>query len=523
MFKSSENAIRFVLLLVSITPFTQNSLVFASTLSDRIATRPDPLRKFKHYSRDYDISDKHYWASTAFTGIPGYAVAGVWLLSGLGFAVFVVVKNLNGSASPVVDPPNSSNLIMFFLIVLFTVFAISASSVIIAANQKSLQRAEKLEDTLFGAGDDTSQTMGKVRATLRRMQTSLLPYDSKTCTLLDLIGHRLRKGSLRIHGFVGSTRKSCDQFIHTFYLVNLVAVSVNLVLLVAGLVLITLHYRPGIIVLIFSCWILTTFSWILTGLDFFFYTFIGDTCSTLTNYMEDPRNNSLSDMLPCPKSMDSDITLGQINHGVHDFIAEINSKIREVLASIGGTEYQPIPEICDPFSAAPSFSYSPQICRNDSIQVRNLPNVGHQTNLILASYIKKHTQTLILTYSQVLSRFICYEDNTTENCQADGRFLPEAVYPVSLAYCQSIQDFIDIYPDMFGLMKCSAVKRAFSDIVQRQCKPMRRTTKVLWSSMLVFSIVMVVVVLLWSDKAIRDRRRCSVRWSIFHRQVHGSS
>ncbi|KAL0450155.1 UNVERIFIED_CONTAM: hypothetical protein Slati_1571900 [Sesamum latifolium] len=385
MSKSSDNAIPFLLLLISITPFTQSSLVFGSTLSDRIATRPDPLRKFKHYGRDYDIYDKHYWASTAFTGIPGYAVAGVWLLSGLGFAVFVVVKNLNGSASPVVDPPNSSNLIMFFLIVLFTVFAISASSVIIAANQKSLQRAEKLEDTLFGAGNDTSQTIGKVRATLQRMQTSLLPYDSKTCTLLDLIGHRLRKESLRIHGFVGSTRN-----LATKYLVNLVVVSVNLVLLVAGL---------------------------------------------------DPRNNSLTDMLPCPKSRDSDITLGQINHGVHDFIAEINSKIRELLASIEGTEYRPIPEICDPFSAAPSFSYSPQICRNDSIQVRNLPN-----------------------------------------------------------------DFIDIYPDMSGLMKCSAVKQAFSDIVQRQCKPLRRTMKVLWSSMLAFSIVMVVVVcVLWSDKAIRTR------------------
>ncbi|KAK4416338.1 hypothetical protein Salat_2459300 [Sesamum alatum] len=505
MTKSSvcvDNAIPFLLLLLlSITPFTQNSLVFASTLSHRIATRPDPLRKFKHYARDYDLSDKHYWASTAFTGIPGYAVAGVWLISGVGFAVFVVVKNLNGTTSPVVDPPNSSNLIMFFLILLFTVFAISASSVIIAANEKSLQRAEKLEDTLFGAGDDASLTIGKVRTTLLRMQTSLLPYDSKTCTILDMIGHRLRKGSLSIHGLVGSTRKSCDQVIHTFYMVNLVVVSVNLVLLVAGLVLITLHYRPGIIVLIFSCWILTTFSWILTGLDFFFYTFIGDTCSTLENYIEDPRNNSLTAILPCPKSTDSDITLAQINHSVHDFIAEINSKVREVLASVEGNEHQPIPEICDPFSAAPHFSYSPQICRNDSIQVRDLPNV--------------------------LSRFICYEDNSTENCQADGRFLPEAVYPVSLAYCRSIQDFIDIYPDMSGLMKCSAVKRAFSDIVQRQCKPIRRTTKVLWSSMLVFSIVMVVVVLLWSDRAIRDRRRCSGQGKVlnhnFHRQEHGSS
>ncbi|KAI3451919.1 hypothetical protein Pfo_008584 [Paulownia fortunei] len=482
MSKSTENAIPFVLLLVSITPFTEKSLVFGSSVSERIAKRPDPLQKFRHYGGDYDIRNKHYWASAAFTGIHGYAVAGLWLLSGVGFGVFVVVKNLGGSTPPVVDHPNSSNLIIFLLIVLFTIFAITASSVIIAANQKSLQRAEKLEETIFGAGDDASRTIGKVKATLQHMQTFLLPYDSKTCDLLDLIGHRLRNVSLNIHSFVENTRKSWDRAIQTLYLVNLVVVSVNLVLLVAGLVLLTLQYRPGILVLIFSCWILTTLSWILTGVDFFFYTFIGDTCSTLKIFGEDSQANSLTDMLPCPKSTDSGETLEQINSSVHNFIAEINSKIREVLEMNEQNEYQSVPEVCDPFSTAPDYSYSPQNCGKDSIPVGDLPSV--------------------------LSRFICFEVNTSENCLADGRFIPEAIYTVSLAYSRSIQDFINIYPDLSSLMKCSPVKQAFSDIVASQCRPIELSTQVLWSSMLTLSLVMVVLVLLWSDKAIQDWGRC---------------
>ncbi|KAK6151146.1 hypothetical protein DH2020_016078 [Rehmannia glutinosa] len=497
MSRSSENAIPFVLLLVSISPFTENSLVFGSSVSEQIAKRPDPFRKFRNYGGDYDIRNKHYWASAAFTGIHGYAVAGIWVVCGVGFGVFIVVKNLSGSTSPVVDHPKSSNLIVFWLLVLFTIFAIAGSSVTIAATEKCHERAENLEKTIFGAADNVSRTIGKVKATLQQMQTLLLPYDSKTCHLLNVTSHRLRVLSLNIQNFVRHNRKSLDRAIQTLYVVNLVVLSINLVLLVAGLVLLTLQFRPGIIVLIFSCWILTTLSWILTGVDFFFHTFIGDTCATLKNFEEDPQKNSLTEILPCPKSTDYGKTLQQINYSVHSFISEINSKVEEVLDLNEQNEDPQLPEICDPFSSAPNYSYSPQNCGKNSIPIGDLPSV--------------------------LSRFICYATNTSESCQTDGRFLPEAIYTVSLAYSQSIQDFINIYPDLSSLMKCSPVKQAFSEIISKQCSPIELSTKELWASMLSLSLVMLILVLLWIHKAVRDKGRSFCRWSIFRpRPVQGS-
>ncbi|KAG8384270.1 hypothetical protein BUALT_Bualt04G0100900 [Buddleja alternifolia] len=519
MSRSTQTAIPFVLLLLSIT------LVFGSTVSDRIAKRPDPLRKFKHYGEDYDIRSKHYWASAAFTGIHGYAMAGLWLLFGIGYGISIVIRNLCGSKSPTVDHPNFSYLIIFLLLVLFSMFAMIASGVIIAANQKSLQRTKMLEETMFGAGDDASQTMGKVKISLINMQNNLRPYDSKTCDLLDLITRQLRKESLNIRNYVDNTKKYCDQAIQALYVVNLVVVSVNLAFLVAGLpcsfnyldscgkhvtkqtwfrlmdccfgsVLLILHYRPGILILIFSCWILTTLSWILTGFDFFFYTFIGDTCSALKNFEEKPENNSLTDMLPCPKSTDYDETLGQINDSVHNFIDEVNSKIleiREVIATNEENDDQSIPKVCDPFSSAPNYSYSPENCGKDSMPVQDLPNV--------------------------LSRFTCYAGNTSKNCVAEGKFLPESIYDISFAYSESIKDLINIYPDLLGLMQCSSVKQAFSNIVARQCRPIELSTQVLWSSTLTLSLVMMVLVLLWSEKDIQDRGRCFNRWSIFPRPI----
>lgn len=43
--------------------------------------RPDILRKFRIYQSGWDISNKHYWASVAFTGVAGFIITLVWLIS----------------------------------------------------------------------------------------------------------------------------------------------------------------------------------------------------------------------------------------------------------------------------------------------------------------------------------------------------------------------------------------------------------------------------------------------------------
>ncbi|GER30981.1 ATP-dependent caseinolytic (Clp)protease/crotonase family protein [Striga asiatica] len=467
-----QNTISLLLILLFITPFTEKSLAYASSITGRISRRPDPLRKFRHYDGDYDISSKHYWASTAFTGIHGYAVAGIWLLCGLGLVLFIVIKSIKRSPSTIMDHSSSSNLIVLLLLLVITSFAIVASGLTIAENQKTLKKAQKLEETIRDAGNEASNSIGRVKAAMLRMQALLQPYNSDICNQLNLTTHRLRKTSLSIQSFIRNNLKTWDQAIQTLYVMNLVVVSVDLVLLVAGLVLLRFQFRPGINVLIFTCWILTTLGWILTGVDFLFHTFIGDTCLVLKNYEIDPQTNSLGNMLPCPKSTDSVQTLEKIIDNIHAFINEINWKIREVIESNEQYEGIPVVEVCDPFSTSINDSFSLQSCAENSIPIGDLP--------------------------RVLSIFVCYEaNNTSGNCQEEGRFLPESMYTVSLAYSQSMQDFINIYPDLSSLMKCTSIKEAFSEIVTRQCRPIELSTRGLWASMLALSVVMVVLVLLW--------------------------
>jgi len=78
------------------------------------------------------------------------------------------------------------------------------------------------------------------------------------------------------------------------------------------------------------------------------------------------------------------------------------------------------------------------------------------------------------------------------------------------AYSRSIQDLLDIYPELQRLSKCTVVKNKVAEIVSNQCKPMRVSTKLLWSSMLSLSIIMVVLVFTWVAKALQWGRPLSI-------------
>ncbi|KAA8531565.1 hypothetical protein F0562_006274 [Nyssa sinensis] len=483
----------FIILLVSTSVFIQKPVVFGSPLQEQSFSRPDPLRRFKLYKGGYDIRNKHYWASAAFTGIHGYAIAGVWMLCGLGFGSYLIFKNCSGSSSLVANNSDSSYHILFSLVVLFSLLAIVASSLVTAANQSSQKRTKRVEETILGAGVGARGTIQKVTKAIVQMQNLLCPYDPITCQLLNSTADRLRRESQIIHYFVQKNRHSFDQAIQSSYIANLVVVTVNLVLLVAALVLLLLHWHPGFFIIIFFCWILTTLCWVLTGFDFFFHNFAEDTCSALDGFEQNPQNNSLSSLIPCVNS--SNKILVKIGYTVHTFITKLNAKIKELHQLLGLDEqleeFIDVQKICDPFSGPPNYSYTPEKCPKDAIPIGDLPNV--------------------------ISRFTCYNENSPEKCEGDGRFLPEASYVMVWAYSRSIQDLINIFPDVQSLIECSSVKAAITEVVLHQCKSFRAQSRLLWASMLSLSIIMVVLVLLWVAKAYQDRGRCFNMCSIIPR------
>ncbi|XP_031272904.1 uncharacterized protein LOC116131399 [Pistacia vera] len=483
----------FILVFTSLF-FPKFVLVFGSSpAEERSFKRSDPLPHSKYYNGTYDVTNKHYWASAAFTGVHGYVIAGIWMLSGLGFGISMIFKTLKSTASsPAIHLLDGYYVFMFLLVLLFTFLAILATSFVLAENHNFLNKTQKLKNTIMKSGQDVRTTIKKVINSMRIIQHLLHPYELNTTRELSVTSHRLGNASRAIRRFVLKNGHTIDLTIRSSYKLHLVGIIFNLVLVVTGLVLLLLHWHPGFITIIVLCWILTTLFWVMTGFDFFLHTFSEDTCSAFENFIQNPQNNSLKSILPCIDSSNSDGILTDIGRIIHTSIAKMNSKITNVYRVLGlnrqNNDISEFGKICNPFSEGPNYTYNPGKCPRSAIPIGEL--------------------------SLVLSRFTCYKENSTKSCRRQRKIIPQKAYDKALAYSQSLQDMLKIYPDLKSLTECTILKDTFADVVMNQCKSFKVSIQLLWSSMLSLSIFMVTLVVIWVVRAFQEKGRCFSRCSI---------
>ncbi|KAL1196473.1 hypothetical protein V5N11_023164 [Cardamine amara subsp. amara] len=458
--------------------------------------RRDPLNNFRYYNGGFDVRNKHYWAATTFTGIHGYAVAGVLILAGICLGLYVALsdkrRHVSSRRRRYLD---RFYLPMFLLLLLFIFLSIAATGIVIAANQNSKNRTVEMKETIDKAGEDVERNIRTVIVSLTKIQYLLLPYDPKTTHLLNVTTHRLGKGSRLIHSFLRHNGRSIDLAIKISYVSHLLIASTNLFVLLLAFAPLLLHWHPGFIMVIFLCWILTTLCWVLTGFDFFIHTFAKDLCSAFNGFVQNPQNSTLTNLFPCIDPVHSDKTLTEISFMIHNFITELNSKVTESMRSHALTAHPNTVSsapgsglICDPFVGQQLNSYTPQSCSNGAIPIGEFPNI--------------------------LSRFTCHNKDQPETCRITGKFIPEAAYLKVYAYSNSAQGMLDILPSLQNLTECLAVKDTLSSIVSNQCEPFRASMYHLWASILALSLVMFVLVLLFLAKAFQEKGNSFAWFSI---------
>ncbi|BAB08463.1 unnamed protein product [Arabidopsis thaliana] len=173
--------------------------------------RRDPLNSFRYYDGGFNVRNKHYWAATAFTGIHGYAVAGVLIIVGICLGLYVAFsdkrRRVSSTRRRYLD---RYYLPLFLLLLLFMFLSVVTTGIVIAANQRSKNRTEEMKETIDKAGEDVNQNIRTVIVSLTKIQYLLLPYDQNTTHLLNVTTHRLGKGSRLIQSFLHHKGRSID-------------------------------------------------------------------------------------------------------------------------------------------------------------------------------------------------------------------------------------------------------------------------------------------------------------------------
>nr|XP_043629382.1 uncharacterized protein LOC122600694 [Erigeron canadensis] len=441
--------------------------------------RRDPLESLRKYRGGYDITNVHYWSSTAYTGIAGYVLGALWLLCGVVFGIFLVATTCCCKRSrrlkKIKKPTFHEQFYLWKIIIagFFTLLAIVGTSLVLGGNAKFHSRADKIIDIIIDTADGAAETLHNTTRAMKMTQTNLqgTNVEASTTRFLESTSRQLNFTANDIQRQARKNRHKIDLGLRILYIVSTVIFALNLVAVIALAAVGIFKIRRAIHILIVLCWLITVLCWVFFGAYFFLSRFAGDTCTALKGFEQDPYNNSLSSILPCDQLLSTESVLTDISAGVYNLVNQVNaniSRIQQDSSSFG---------VCNPFSGPPEYNYQPNNCSENNIKIGDIPE---------------------------LLKLITCVDPVDGICNG-GIPISGNDFRTAVAYTSSIQILLNSYPGMEGLLNCQTVKDAFSEIVENHCKPVKRDVKIVWAGLVFLSIVMVFLVLTWTFQAYHER------------------
>ncbi|XP_020111465.1 uncharacterized protein LOC109726339 [Ananas comosus] len=450
--------------------------------------RVDPLDDFKKYRGGYNITNKHYWSSTIFTGRIGYIIAALWFVGGITFSGFLLVTRIcfrrKRKQNERASRSERDFLWPIILGLFFTFIVIVASGVIIGSSSKFHLQARSIKNIITRTAEEASTTIYNVTEAVAAMQNITELFGGRNGS--DLLNSNVESLSIQASNIQAKAESSMhlvNKGINTLEVISIITVTLNMIVVLALLAARTVKLQNLSSLLIIVCWLSTFLLWAYFGLYFFLYEFSSDTCAALDEYQLNAENSTLSSILPCRERFSADTVLQDVGEEIHDTIDQVN----EHILSLGSSFLSEIAYVCNPFSGAPdNYTYQPENCSSNTTKIGDIP--------------------------QVLKRYAC-SNRDSETCN-QREFISASDYHKVLIYTNLIQNILNVYPGMERLVNCQTVKEAFSEILSDHCKPWKKYARITWGALACLSTVMVVLVLVWTIEALYEYKSHFSDWSI---------
>ncbi|KAG0626238.1 hypothetical protein M758_2G113500 [Ceratodon purpureus] len=437
--------------------------------------RLDPFDHFNHYRKGYDIKSKHYWGSVAFTGISGYAIAVAWLVLGLLILLFFCCKCLCGPRSR--SKSSHSNAFYWtprIIVFLLSVVAVGCSVVLFVACKKFTSQAYNVEDVLVEAAQNATENIHSVTATLDNVKEIVLPYNRNLYLTLNSTEMKLNSLAGVVNEKVFVNKKTYQKVFNIIEIVLLVVTSVNLLLIVLGFASTFLRWRRFFYFIIVVTWIFTALTWLMFGFFLSVHYIADDTCLAFKQYLQDPQNTTLDDLLPCADLASSSTQYKQVRVAMKGVITSATDQFLFYT-----NESTSLTGVCDPIGPAPDYKYT-GICANDTLPIGELANL--------------------------VKPFVC--NGTRRACLQTG-YVNQTTYNDISAMTRASQSTLDAFPLMEGLTNCSLVTNPINTMVNERCGPAKIAINRIWISFAVLSSIMILLIIFW---CLANRRNTEQRY-----------
>ncbi|KAK8295377.1 hypothetical protein V6Z12_D05G060900 [Gossypium hirsutum] len=268
--------------------------------------RKDPLNGFKRYTGGWDIRERHYWASVAYTAVPLFAIAAIWFHS---------------------------------------------------STTKTLQYVVNQADMTVRKLKDVSDSL----ATAKQVGVDKVFLPSNVQTDIDEIGTKINSSASTLADKTVDNSDDIRDLLDSVRVALIVIAAIMLVLTFLGLLFSIFGMQLLVYILVILGWLLVTGTFILCGTFLVLHNVAADTCVAMHDWMQNPTaHTALDDILPCVDNATTQETLLKSREVTSQLVEVINT----VITNVSNINFSPnfptmyfnqsgplVPVLCNPFSA----------------------------------------------------------------------------------------------------------------------------------------------------------------------------
>ncbi|XP_047056488.1 uncharacterized protein LOC124662725 [Lolium rigidum] len=500
---SSRRRCLIVMLLVVVFASLYVSSGAASTpLAAERTRRKDPLDGLRYYGGGWNISDRHYIASVAFSAAPVFAAAAAWFVAfALAGLVACCCRCCRGKTISDYSYSRKKFAVSLLLVLAFTATAIIGCAVLYDGQGKLDGSTSSTLRYVVNQSDNAAASLRGFAGFIEAAKavggaSAVLPPDLGR--KVDEVAARVGAAADELNARTASNARKIRTALDTMRKILIGVAAVMLVLAFLGLVFSLAGLESVVRFLVFLGWILVAATFILSGVFLLLHNVVGDTCVAMEEWVLRPQNNTaLDDILPCADAAATTDAVRRSKEVNQQLVATLNGLLSNVSNAInvppqvGPPVYYnqsgpPVPLLCNPYRA----DLTDRPCAAGEVPAADAP--------------------------QAWQGFVCRTTGApgSEVCATVGRLTP-AMYTQALAVANASDGLVGYGPVLAGLADCTFVRRTFETVVADSCPGLRRYSGRVYQALLAVAAGVMAVVVAWLvHSRERRRRREAVRFRV---------
>ncbi|KAD4385118.1 hypothetical protein E3N88_25286 [Mikania micrantha] len=455
----------------------QNDVNSSLVLAQRRTTRKDPLDNFKKYRGGWNISERHYWASVAFTAVPFFGMAAAWFVF-FGLCLSVICLCYCCCAREPYGYSRLAYALSLILLILFTIIAIVGCVVLYTGQGKFYQSTTKTLDYVVNQANTTAQklrNLSDVLASAKKIGVAQVFLPVSVQSDIDEIQTKLNSSSYALSDRTEDNKDDIKRVLDDVRLALIILSAVMLFLTFLGFVFSIFGMQCMVYTLVIFGWILVTGTFILAGVFLVLHNVTADTCVSMNEWVDNPTaHTALDDILPCVDNA----TALETSLRTKEVTSQLVNVINQVITNVTNINFAPnftplffnqsgpmMPLLCNPFR--PDFT--DRSCDPNEVSLINA--------------------------SQVYSQFVC-QVSPSGICTTTGRLTPDFYNQMSAG----IQVSYGLYlygPFLVDLQDCTFVRETFTDISRDHCPGLRRYSNWIYVGLLLVSLAVLLSLVFW--------------------------